>query len=112
MAEKHDIPEWYIPDDEQIIANDHEREEIEENGELDEPLCPHCGREYEYEEGGYYIHRMKPVDGEMPEWEPMTDEFGRVIGRKRGAKMTPATWCNPAGEWEHDDMKPWDFGDF
>lgn len=54
--EHHDIPEWYIPDEEQVLANEHEKEQIEENGELDEPLCPHCGRSYREKDGSTYIH--------------------------------------------------------
>ena len=57
MTEKgHDIPEWYIPDEEVVLANEHEREEIEENGELEEPLCPHCGEPYIKQSGELYFH--------------------------------------------------------
>jgi hypothetical protein len=112
MPEGHNIPSWFIPDDEQIIANEHEQEQIKEDGELDEPLCPHCGREYEREDDGWYIHRMRPVDGESFEWEAVYDALGRQIGRKGGVRVTPAEWCTPSGKRQTDNSQPWDYRDF
>jgi hypothetical protein len=66
MTESHDIPDWYIPDDEKIIANDAERDEIKENGELDEPRCPHCGSEYIDNTGDTYIHELVEVQPDYP----------------------------------------------
>lgn len=63
---KHDIPPWFIPDADQVLANEHEREEIEESGELDEPLCPHCGGTYLYESGNSYVHALTTVESDMP----------------------------------------------
>lgn len=73
----HDIPEWYIPDGEHILANDHEREEIEESGELEEPLCPHCGEPYLDKHGNSYTHRYVEVESDMPD-EPSTLKPGVV----------------------------------
>jgi len=63
---KHNIPEWYIPDGEQVLANDHETEEIEETGELDEPLCPHCGGTYIDKSGDIYTHALTRVSSDQP----------------------------------------------
>ena len=71
---KHDIPEWYIPDEKQVLANDHEKEEIEETGELEEPLCPYCGESYQKEKNGRYGHG------------PMI-QFG-------GGAKSPGVWCS------------------
>jgi hypothetical protein len=62
MTEKHDIPEWYIPNEEKVLANDHEKEEIEEEGELDKPLCPYCGSPYLDKTGDSYTHKMVPKE--------------------------------------------------
>jgi len=63
---KHDIPSWYIPDGEQVLANEHEREEIEETGELEEPLCPHCGGGYLGKSGNMFIHALTTVGSDVP----------------------------------------------
>lgn len=72
---KHDIPEWYIPDEEVVLANEHEQEQIEERGELEEPLCPHCGKPYKKEDNGFYTHNYvrKDVGGRFETkevWKP------------------------------------------
>jgi hypothetical protein len=71
----HDIPAWYIPDGTQVIANEAEKEEIEEEGELEEPLCPHCGRPYKREKDDTYIHEYRHKS-------------------KRSSEVEPAKWCN------------------
>lgn len=63
---KHDIPDWYIPDDEIVLANEPETEQIEENGELDEPLCPHCGNPYLSSSGDFYTHQLVKVQSDLP----------------------------------------------
>jgi len=63
---KHNIPEWYIPDGEQVLANDHEREQFEEEGELEEPLCPHCGNTYISKSGDIYTHALTKVHSDLP----------------------------------------------
>jgi len=86
--EPHDIPEWYIPDEEQVIANKHEQEEIEETGELDEPLCPHCGREYKREKDDNYIHKYQRES-------------------KGASSLEPALWCNSYQKRIRASQFPW-----
>jgi hypothetical protein len=62
----HDIPGWFMPEGEHVLANDHETEEIEETGELEEPLCPHCGNPYLDKTGNSYTHRYVEVESDMP----------------------------------------------
>jgi len=109
MTEHHDIPEWYIPDEEQVIANEHEKEEIEKKGQLEEPLCPHCSKPYEKEDEDYYIHGWKPVDGGNWEWEPTYNTFGEQTGWKRGGRGKAGVWCNPSGEKCYDDSESFGF---
>ena len=71
---KHNIPEWYIPDEEVVLANEHETEQIVEEGELEEPLCPYCGEPYQKEKNGRYGH-------------------GPMIQFSGGAK-SPGVWCS------------------
>jgi hypothetical protein len=68
--EHHDIPSWYIPDEEVVLANEHEKEQIEEQGELEQPLCPHCGRSYIDKSGGTYTHDLVRVEPDFP-----TDDY-------------------------------------
>jgi len=106
----HNVPDWFIPDDEVVLANEHEKEEIDEEGDLDEPLCPHCGCTYENEEDGWYIHAHRII--EESDWEAYTDALGRVQGWSKSSTRTPSVWCTPAGEKKHEKMQPWDFQDF
>jgi len=71
----HNIPSWYIPNEEKVLANEHEREQIEEKGELAEPLCPYCGEPYKSESNGVYTHAFvrKDVGGRFETnmvWRP------------------------------------------
>lgn len=63
-------------------------------GEESEENCPHCGEPYMYEEEGYYIHEMRPVEGE--EWPAEDERFGEF-----STKTTPSVWCHE-GERETD----------
>ncbi|MFC6863295.1 hypothetical protein ACFQGE_07455 [Halomicroarcula sp. GCM10025817] len=67
---KHDIPDWFIPDHEIVLANEHETEEIEEHGELEEPLCPHCGNTYLDNSGDWYTHQLVEVPSDQPGEDP------------------------------------------
>lgn len=92
MTDGHDIPEWFIPSGEHVIANEHERDAIEEDGELDEPLCPHCGEPYEKQDGDDYIHAWRPVEG--------------------GPDVEPDVWCVSTGAKRRYDRELLGYGEW
>lgn len=66
---KHDIPPWFIPDGEKIVTDiEGEREQLEEHGEIREPLCPHCGEPYleKSDTASIYIHKFGPHKSNGP----------------------------------------------
>ncbi|QIO22405.1 hypothetical protein [Haloarcula sp. JP-L23] len=81
---KHDMPEWFIPNDEQVIANEHETEQIGEHGDLEEPLCPHCGNPYLTSSGDFYTHELVEVQSDVPGEDPkLKTGLACVNGEKR-----------------------------
>lgn len=103
--EHHNIPEWYIPDETQVIANEHEKEQIEEEGELETPLCPHCGQSYIDKTGDSYIHRMAPKEPGSEVYKPAEI---CVNGEKRYENGTKHPFEKRGDDhWLSEDRRSW-----